>query len=133
MNNLLSHLAQKAQTKINQAVEYVKDKVTTIMAMNVVTVQQMADYIANHVETAQETKELLGLKFSFYRLEKEGVHYYVEMKGSHILQLDIHIAGNSSVSYRSYRDSSILQSPLELPEAFYLKHHIRHLLKPEKI
>lgn len=116
MNKLLKNLANKAQTTFGQAVEYVKDKITNIIESNSVTIQQLADYISNHSETKWEKKELLGLNFSFYHLEREGIHYYLEMKGSYILQIDIHTKEHTIVSYRSYRDSfnALIKFP-ELP------------------
>jgi hypothetical protein len=105
MSNLLKNLAQKTQTTIGQAVEYVKDKVTTIAGTHSVTVQQLVDYIIHQSDTKLEKKELLGLSFSFYQLERDGIHYYVEMKGSYILQVDIHTVDHMISSYRSYRDA----------------------------
>lgn len=115
MNKKLKNLAHKAQTTIGQAVEYVKDKITTIFGTNSVTVKQLADYIRNHPETKMETKELLGLSFSFYRLEKESIHYYLEMKGSYVLQIDVQTVDHTIVSYRSYQDS--LYDPIKFPDS----------------
>lgn len=106
MNNLLKHLANKAQETVGQAVEYVKEKLTTILDTKSVTIQQLADYVSTHAETNVENKELLGLHFSFYQLERDGIHYDLEMKGTSILQLDVHTAEHTIVSYRSYRDTS---------------------------
>ena len=39
MNKKLKNLAHKAQITVSQAVEYVKDKITTVMGTNSVTVQ----------------------------------------------------------------------------------------------
>ena len=119
MNKLLKNLANKAQSTIGQAVEYVKDKITTIVDTKSVTLQQLADYISHHSETQQEKKELLGLNFTFYLLEKGGIHYYLEMKGSYILQLDIYTDEHMIVSYRSYRDS--YRVPLKIPASLFLE------------
>lgn len=119
MNKKLKNLAQKAQMSIAQAVEYVKDKMTTIFGTNSVTVRQLAEYIRNHPETKKENKELLGLNFSFYHLEKESIHYSVTMKGSYILQIDVQSADHIIVSYRSYRDS--LYDPIKFPEYLSLQ------------
>lgn len=115
MNKKLKTLAQKAQMTIGQAVEYVKDKITIIFGTHSVTVRQLAEYIRNHPETKVENKELLGLTFSFYQLEKESIHYYVAMKGSYILQIDVRSSEHTIVSYRSYRDS--LYDPIRFPDS----------------
>ena len=115
MNKKLKNLAHKAQTTVSQAVEYVKDKITTIMGTNSVTVQQLANYIRFHPETKIVKKELLGLTFSFYQLEKEGISYHLEMKGDYPLQIDVHSANHVIVSYRSYRDAPY--EPIKYPES----------------
>jgi hypothetical protein len=114
MSKVLKNMKRKAKATLGQAVEYVKDKVTTMMGTTSVPVGQLVDYIRNHPGTKMEKKELLGLSFSFYQLEKEGVHYYVEMKGSYILQVDVHTVDDVIVSYRSYRDNATV--PLKIPE-----------------
>ena len=119
MNKILKNLAHKAQTTFSQAAEYVKDKITTIMGTNSVTVQQLANHIRFHPETKMESKELLGLTFSFYQLEKEGIHYYLEMKGDYILQIDVHTADHRIVSYRSYRD--LPYEPIKYPESLSIE------------
>ena len=63
MNKILKNLAHKAQTTFGQAVEYVKEKMTTIFGTHSVTVQQLAEYIRFHPEAKMENKELLGLPF----------------------------------------------------------------------
>lgn len=119
MNNVFKNLAQKAQTTFEQAVEYVKDKITTIMGTNSVTVQQLANHIRFHPDVKKVNKELLGLTYSIYQLEKEGIHYYLEMKGEHILQIDVHTANHRIVSYRSYRDSAF--NPIKFPNSITLE------------
>ena len=118
MNKVLKNLAHKAQTTFGQAVEYVKDKITTIMGTHSVTVQQLANHIRFHPEAKKVNKELLGLTYSIYQLEKEGIHYYLEMKGEYILQIDVHTANHRIVSYRSYRDSSF--EPIKFPDSISL-------------
>lgn len=115
VNTIFGKLANKAQVTIGQAIEYVKDKMTSIFGTHSVTVQQLAEYIRNHPETKVETKELLGLTFSFYQLEKEKVHFYIVMKGSYILQIDVQSLDHAIVSYRSYRDS--LYAPIKFPDS----------------
>lgn len=112
-------MKRKAKATLDQAVEYVKDKMTTMMGTTSVTVEGLAESIRNHPETKMEKKELLRLTFSFYQLEKEGVHYYVEMKGSYILQIDVHTVDDAIVSYRSYRDAATV--PLKIPESLIVE------------
>ena len=114
MNKLLKNLVNKAQETFGQAVEFVKDKITTILETNAITIQQLADYVSTHAEVNVEDKELLGLHFSFYQLEKDGIHYDLEMKGAYILQLDVYTVEHTIVSYRSYRDTPDVL--IEFPE-----------------
>ena len=119
MNKVLKKMKRKAKATLDQAVEYVKDKMTTMMGTTSVTVGELADSIRHHPETNVEKKELLGLSFFFYTLEKEGVHYYVEMKGSNILQVDVHTVDDVIVSYRSYRDDANV--PFKIPESLLVE------------
>lgn len=109
--------------KLNQIVDNVKStfrqaavRVKSAMTGTTTTIQELADYVLHHSKTQQETRTLLGISYSFYHLEKEGIHYYLEMRGTHILQLDVQTTDEKIVSYRSYRDQAQLHTKMKFHE-----------------
>ncbi|MBK5443701.1 hypothetical protein [Peribacillus sp. TH24] len=112
MDGILKNLADT----ISHAVDYAKEKVTDITRSTSVTILQLSEHIMNQPETKQIEKDLLGIVYSFYHLQKEDVSYYLEMKSSHILQLDVYSHDHTIVSYRSYRDHSSLPTPIKFPK-----------------
>ena len=78
------------------------------------TVQQMADFIQQHPETRVSTKKLLGNTYRFFNLKVNNDHFYLETNNDRIQQLDGFANGKELVSYRSYRDSHHLHTPIKL-------------------
>ncbi|MGE7767790.1 hypothetical protein [Peribacillus sp. NPDC096540] len=114
MDGILKNLADT----ISHAVDYAKEKVTDIKGSTSVTILQLSEHIMNQPETKQIEKDLLGMVYSFYHLQKKDVTYYLEMKSSHILQLDVYSHDQTIVSYRSYRDHFSLPAPIKFPKTF---------------
>ncbi|KMY48750.1 hypothetical protein [Peribacillus loiseleuriae] len=102
----LNQIVDNVKSTFRQAAVLVKSAITGTYT----TIQELADYVLHHSETQRMNRTLLGISYSFYHLEKEGIHYYLEMRDSHILQLDVHTADQKIVSYRSYRDQDQLHT-----------------------
>ncbi|WP_110927277.1 hypothetical protein [Bacillus massiliglaciei] len=114
MSHVINHLFQKAQSAISQTAEYVKEKLAEAAGTSE-TIPEIVRMIETDPETTVQKQQLLGLEFTFYHLEKSGINYYLETKGSYILQLDIHSAGHEILAYRSYRDQKKLGSSVRIP------------------
>ncbi|RRN71228.1 hypothetical protein EI200_12320 [Peribacillus simplex] len=112
MDGILKNLAET----FSHAVDYAKEKITAFTGTTPVTITELSEHIINQPETKLIRKNLLGIPFSFYHLQKEGVTYYLEMKSSQILQLDVLAHDHIIVSYRSYRDKSSLPTAIRFPK-----------------
>ncbi|CAH0256621.1 hypothetical protein SRABI96_03314 [Peribacillus sp. Bi96] len=112
MDGILKNLANT----FSHAVDYAKEKITAITGSTSVTIVELSEQIINQPETKLVRKNLLGIPFSFYHLQKEDVTYYLEMKSSQILQLDVQAHDHTIVSYRSYRDLSSLPTAIRFPK-----------------
>jgi hypothetical protein len=112
----LNPIVDKVKTTFKQAAAQVKERISAVTDTSSTTIQQLADYVRHHSETKRMDRTLLGITYSFYHLEKEGIQYDLETRGSTILQLDVHnITGQKIVSYRSYRDH--LNTTIKIPES----------------
>ncbi|RBP00852.1 hypothetical protein [Rossellomorea aquimaris] len=78
------------------------------------SVQELADFIQIHPDTHEIKKQLLGTTYTFFRLNVNNYRFYLETTNGRILQLDGSLSGKELVSYRSYRDSDDLHSPVKL-------------------
>ncbi|MBP2239805.1 hypothetical protein J2Z40_000358 [Cytobacillus eiseniae] len=116
MNNLFDKLKHKAKVTINQTAAKIKERAYSYAGVSSATVLEIADFIQKHSDTKVGKKHLLGFSFSFYQLSLEGVSYYLEMKGTYILQVDVQAPNETIVQYRSYRDKYSLQTPIRFPK-----------------
>jgi hypothetical protein len=116
MNGNLDNIVDKAKSTLNHANSFVKEKVFSMTGASWSTVKELAEYIQQHPDTKTSNKNYLNLHFSLYQLDVEDVRFYLEMRGSHILQLDVRTKDHNVVSYRSYRDQSTLDTPIKLPQ-----------------
>lgn len=112
MDGILRNLADT----FSHAVDYAKEKISAITGSTSVTIAELSQHIINQPETILIKKSLLGIHFSFYHLQKEDVAYYLEMRDSQILQLDVQAHDHTIVSYRSYRDKSDLPASVKFPK-----------------
>ncbi|MGE6378532.1 hypothetical protein [Peribacillus muralis] len=113
MDGILKNVADT----FSHAVDYAKGKISAITGSTSVTIGELSQHIISQPETILIKKNLLGIPFSFYHLQKEGVTYYLEMKNSQILQLDVQAHDHNIVSYRSYRDKSALPPAVKFPKS----------------
>ncbi|MBY0120440.1 hypothetical protein [Bacillus sp. S/N-304-OC-R1] len=116
MNRIFDKFLHKAKTTLHSTSALVKERIFTLTGTSSTTVVQLADFIRNHPDTQKWRKELLGRAIQFYELKKDGVRYYLECRGSYILQLDVQSENTPVVSYRSYRDHYALNTPIKFPE-----------------
>ncbi|KAB7705558.1 hypothetical protein F9802_13535 [Bacillus aerolatus] len=108
-------MVYSAKKTLGQATAYAKEKIFELTGTPSASVSALAKFIPTHHDTKAEIKTFLGTNFIFYTLETMGVRYYLEMKGSRILQLDANMKDHQIVSYRSYRDQHSLNVPIRFP------------------
>ncbi|RFU64487.1 hypothetical protein D0469_18175 [Peribacillus saganii] len=114
MKKQLNKLVNKAKKSYNHATANIKEKLYDMSDTPYATVQQLADYIQQHPESISSTREFLGTRYHFYQLETDQNLYYLETKGSKILQLDVISQNTEVVSYRSYRDKYTIKTPIKI-------------------
>lgn len=115
MKNLVDSMIHKAKVTFNQANAKMKERIYNFTGTTSASVKEIADFIKNHPEVKVAKKDFLGLQFSFYEMELDGIYYYAEMRNSYTLQVDVQAANEQIVSYRSYRDKYSLQTPIKFP------------------
>ncbi|WP_158737315.1 hypothetical protein [Alteribacillus sp. YIM 98480] len=115
MAGYFKNVMEKTKITFQQVSILVKEKLYDITGTSTVTVEQLAEYIQTHPERKKTNKTFLGMSFTFYRLNEDGIHYYLEMRDSYILQMDVYTSDHQIVSYRSYRDQHDITAPLKFP------------------
>lgn len=117
MNNNFDKIIEKAKTTFSQTTARLKKQIYAYTGTSSASVTQIAKYIHEHPDTRIVRKQFLGLTFSFYELEKDGMYYYLETKNvSYVLQLDVLTSNDRIVTYRSYRDINTLNTQIKFPE-----------------
>lgn len=116
MDGKLKSLAGKAHDSLNHAIVLMKEKIIELTGSSSITIMELSTYIQTQPETNRVDKELLGTTYSFYHLQKEDATYHLEMKNTHILQLDVYAQDHHFVSFRSFRDQSNLSKPIKIPD-----------------
>ncbi|MBM7587067.1 hypothetical protein JOC86_003619 [Bacillus pakistanensis] len=119
MDGYLNNFVETAKSAYYQANTYVREKLFAITGTPSATVNQLATFIKTHPNTEKNNKELLGLTFSHYHLESDHIHYYLETKGQHILELDVYTDDHKVVSYRGYHDQQTIDTPLKFPQKLH--------------
>lgn len=104
----------KALTAVNKIKANVKETYYHVKDIPSITVHQLADTIKKHPNTRITKKELLGIRYTFYELKTEDDYFYMETNAARILQLDGFSNKKQFVSYRSYRDSYEINTPIKL-------------------
>lgn len=116
MKNLVDHMIHKAKVTYNQANAKMKERFYSMTGTTSASVKEIADFIKNHPDSKVTKKDYLGLQFSFHEMELGGIHFYLELKESSILQVDVYSRNERIVAYRSYRDKYSLLTPIKFPE-----------------
>ncbi|MCP3739333.1 hypothetical protein [Rossellomorea sp. BNER] len=119
MDGYLNNFVESAKSTYYQANTYVREKLFAITGTPSATVNQLAEFIQAHPNTDKSTKEYLGLTFTHYHLESENIQYYLETRGHHILELDVHTDDHKVVSYRGYQDQRTIDTPLKFPQKLH--------------
>lgn len=115
MKNLVDNMIHKAKVTYNQANAKMKEKFYNMTGTNSASVKEIADFIQHHPDSIVTKREFLGLQFTFYEMVLDGIHYYLEMKHSSILQVDVQASNEQIIAYRSYRDKYSLLTPIKFP------------------
>ncbi|WP_409294114.1 hypothetical protein V1498_12815 [Peribacillus sp. SCS-26] len=79
------------------------------------TVSELAEFIRVNPETRSTERQLLGMKYKFYRLDVLPYSFYMETAGNRIVQLDGMNEGEPAIAYRSYKDSRDFHTPIRIP------------------
>ncbi|MGN7400212.1 hypothetical protein ACTHO0_10170 [Cytobacillus praedii] len=116
MKNRMDNMIHKAKVTFNKANAKMKEKIYTLTGTTAASVKEIADIIKNHPDIKVTKKDLLGLQFTFYEMELDGMYYYLEMKNSLILQVDVQTLNEKIIAYRSYRDKYSLQTPVKFTQ-----------------
>ncbi|PFA62984.1 hypothetical protein CN378_18260 [Bacillus sp. AFS015802] len=107
-------LKDKARAAMSKLRDNMKETYYSIADIPSSSVQELADFIQEHPDTQEITKHLLGNTYTFFTLDLNEYHFYLETRAGRILQLDGSLHGKTIVSYRSYRDVPDLHSPVKL-------------------
>jgi hypothetical protein len=107
-------LKDRAFAAMSKLKDNMKGTYYSIADIPTASVQELADFVQQHHDTQEIRKHLLGDTITFSRLNINHYHFYLETKADLILQLDGSLHGKRFVSYRSYRDSNDLYSPVKL-------------------
>lgn len=116
MTNYLNTMLNRVKDTLTHASDSIRKSLYTSTGAHTITVQQLADYISDHKNTLTINKKLLGNTYYFNKLSMDGMNYYLEKNGDFVLQLDAYKDNHKIISYRSYKDSSSLNTPIEFPE-----------------
>jgi hypothetical protein len=109
-----SKLKDRAMAAMSKLKDNMKGTYYSIAEIPSSSVQELADFIQIHPDTHEIRKHLLGNTYSFFRLKMNNYQFYLETTNERILQLDGSLNGKELVSYRSYRDSAEIHSPVKL-------------------
>jgi hypothetical protein len=107
-------IKDKAMAAVSKVKANIKETYYQLAHVPSASVQQLADFIRTHPDTQINKKELLGITYTFYSLQVGNENFYLETNAAKILQLDGYANGEQFVSYRSYRDSYDLNTPIKL-------------------
>lgn len=105
---------EKAMSAVGKLKANLKGKLYEMAEIPSVSVKQLSEFIQQHPDTQITKKELLGNTYTFYRLNANDDFLYMETINERILQLDGSSHGKRFVSYRSYRDSHNLNTPMRI-------------------
>ncbi|MBM4762924.1 hypothetical protein [Bacillus sp. B15-48] len=113
MSKSKNKLKDKALSAVNKFKATIKEKYFQLADIPSVSVQELADFVQSHPNTAKNQKKLLGITFTFYHLQIENNSFYLETNDFRILQLDVFLNGTPFIAYRSYRDFYRLNTPIK--------------------
>ncbi|MED3575275.1 hypothetical protein [Cytobacillus praedii] len=116
MKNRMDSMIHKAKVTFNKANAKMKEKIFAFTGTSSASVKEIADFIKNHPDIKVTKKDFLGLQFTFYEMELDGMYYYLEMKNSSILQVDVQALNERIIAYRSYRDKYSLHTPVKFTQ-----------------
>ncbi|WP_049660976.1 hypothetical protein [Bacillus sp. FJAT-27231] len=105
-------LVEKVKDTFSQAADYVKEKAIELATPPSTSIAKLDEYISTHPDTKMTAKTWLGTTFNFYTLEDKEVSYYMEKRGSYLLQLDVTNQNGELISYRSYKNRPSLNTPI---------------------
>ncbi|MGF3104614.1 hypothetical protein [Rossellomorea sp. DUT-2] len=107
-------LKDRAMAAMSKFKHNMKGTYYSIADIPTASVQELADFIQIHPDTHAIKKSLLGNTYTFFRLNLNNYRFYLETTNDRILQLDGSLNGKELVTYRSYRDSEDIYTPVKL-------------------
>ena len=118
--NLFKQLAEKTRTALEQTTTAVREKIEFILQKPSLSITELASFISKHPNATIKSKNYLGIHYTFYNLNIEGLTFYLETKGQtsdYILQLVIQDDNQTIYDYFSYRDKISTQKHVKLSNA----------------
>lgn len=82
-----------------------------------ISISDLATFIQLHPDTVVETKDLLGFTFTFYTLNAQNIHLYLEKKDEKILEISVTMDQEKGFQYRSYEDKYKVSDTIKIPAA----------------
>jgi len=118
--NLFKLLTEKTRTALEQTSNAVRDKIEFVLQKPSLSIEELATFIKTHPNANIETKNYLGITYSFYNLHIEDLTFHLETKGEnsdYILQLLIQDQKQPIFDYFSYKQKGSTQKHVKLSNA----------------
>jgi hypothetical protein len=100
---------------IEHSTKSVKEKITSFLQQDDMTIEQAAVFIQHHPNTVISEKTLLGLTYRFFHLRTDQATFYAEARGpagEHLLYVTAFTDKHVLFTYRSYDEHMSLQQPI---------------------
>ncbi|MFP7737188.1 hypothetical protein ACLHDF_28525 [Priestia aryabhattai] len=115
MKEQMSNLFHQLKQSVYDASDKLYDKVHTLHSPPGVSVFELYEWIKENPSTTVQNQTLLGISYYFYRLEVDGVFFYMETKYDYLLYMTIYSSKRHYFTYHSYQDSLSTVTPLTFP------------------
>lgn len=115
--NTLKSIYKDVKQSFEQSAQSVKEKVSSFLEEDKMTIEQAAALIQHHPSTIKTQHTLLGIPYHFYRLHAAQTNFYVEAKGpkgEHILYVTAFNEQHVLFTYRSYDPTMSIKQPIIL-------------------
>ncbi|HWO98092.1 MAG TPA: hypothetical protein VNM45_17530 [Bacillus sp. (in: firmicutes)] len=115
--NTLKSIYEDIKQSIEHGTQSVKEKVSSFLQDDKMTVEQVATLIQHHPSTIKTQQTLLGITYHFYHLHTGQTTFYLEAKGfygEHILYITAFNEQHVLFTYRSYDPTLSLKQTVTL-------------------
>ncbi|TYR81632.1 hypothetical protein FZC66_07305 [Priestia megaterium] len=115
MKEQLTAFFDHAKQSVQQTTDVINKKVTALFSPNGMSVLELYELIKGHPDTIVKKQTLLELTYCFYKLELDGISYYMETKNDYLLHMSIYSQSHTYFTYHSYKDSMKDMTSVNLP------------------